>query len=528
MSDKFDAVIIGAGHNGLVTAAYLARAGLKVLVLERRAVIGGAAATEEVVEGYHFNTGAHNAGLFRPEIVADLELESYGLTLLESPVVAFAPQPDGNALTIWQEVEKTVEEISHWSPNDARHYPAFVHNVRNFAKVLDGMMTITPPNIAKEVRTGEVFPWLSTALQARRLGRREMMAFLRFLPQTVTDFLGEWFESEPLQGLLGSSGVTGTRQGPWASGTAFVFLYHQLGAPVNGFRASRFVRGGIGQLANTLVEVINGRGGEIRVGAEVADIVVKDYRAVGVRMHDGEEISARVVVSNADPRRTLLGLVGASHLELRVVRRAKNIRLKGCTAKVNLGLSGLPVFAGQANSDSLSGHIVISPSLTYLERAYDEAKYGRFSARPYLDVVIPTLLDPTLSPPGRHIMSITMQYAPYDLRDGSWEEKREILGDAVISTLAEYAPNLPELILHRQVLTPLDWEQSYGMTEGGIYHGQMALDQMLFMRPIPGYGQYRLPVEDLYLCGAGAHPGGGVTGAPGYNAAREILRALGA
>jgi phytoene dehydrogenase-like protein len=333
-----------------------------------------------------------------------------------------------------------------------------------------------------------------------------------------------------LKGALGAAGISGSMQGPRASGTNLMLLYHHLGAGCGGLRASRFVRGGIGQLSVALAYAGREYGAEIRTDTPVERILVKDYRARGVVLADGRELAARIVVSNADPRRTLFDLVGATKLPLRVVRRVRNLRFRGCTAKVNLALTGLPKFtAAPAASDDvvhLGGHILLSPSLDYLERAYDDAKYGRFSKLPYLDVVIPTVLDPSLAPPGQHVMSITMQYAPYKLRAGTWDEQREVLGDHVVEALTACAPNLKDLILQRQVLTPLDWERDYGLTEGGIYQGQMGLDQLFFMRPLPGYGQYRTPVENLYLCGAGTHPGGGVSGAPGYNAAREVLRDL--
>jgi len=306
-----------------------------------------------------------------------------------------------------------------------------------------------------------------------------------------------------------------------------MMLYHYLGRANGGFKSSRFVRGGMGQLSAALASAARKHGAEIRTDAEVGRIILKDGSAAGVALKNGEEISARLVISNADPRRTFFDLVGAPNLGPQFVRRVRNIRYRGSTAKVNLALNGLPRFTGAPPDEAhLSGHLMICPSLEYLERAYDEAKYGKFSQQPYLDVVIPTVLDSSLAPPGKHVMSVTMQYAPYKLRDGNWDEQREKLGDKIIGALSEYAPNLKDLILHRQVLTPLDWERDYGLTEGCIFHGQMGLDQLLFMRPAPGYGQYRTPIENLYLCGAGTHPGGGVTGAPGSNAAREVLKDL--
>jgi len=517
----YDAIIIGAGHNGLVTAAYLSKAGRRVLVLERRETLGGAAATEEIFPGFKFNTGAHDAGLFRQKIIDELDLKKHGLAFIESPVAVFAPQPDGASLTLWRDQQKNLTEIAKFSQADAEKFPAFMRLVSKLTEVLNSIMLLTPPSVTQN-SFEELLAWAGAGLKLKRSGKREMMEFLRILPMTVTEFLNEWFESEALKAVLGAAGVTGSMQGPQASGTAFVMLYHHLGAANGGFKSSRFVKGGIGQLSAALASAARKFGAEIRVGAEVAQIKLNDDRAAGVILKNGEEISARVVISNADPRRTFFNLIGAPNLGPTFVRRVRNIRYRGTTAKVNLALDDLPHFKDK--DAHLSGHVIICPTLEYLERAYDDAKYGCYSQQPYLDLVIPSVLDASLAPAGKHIMSITMQYAPYNLREGNWDEQREKLGDHIINTLAAYAPNIKDNILHRQVITPLDWERNYFLTEGGEFHGQMGLDQMLFMRPVAGYGQYRTPIENLYLCGAGTHPGGGVTGAPGHNAAREILK----
>ncbi len=529
MNETLDAIIIGAGHNGLVTAAYLAKAGHNVLVLEQRAALGGVAATEQIFPGFEFNTGAHDAGLLRPEVIAELRLRSHGLEFIDSPVTVFAPNLDGPPLVMWQELRQTQTELAGLSEVDAERFPAFLRQVTMMGGILDSIMTITPPTLGAS-NVGDKLPWAKLATDLKRLGRANMMEFLRVLPLTVKEYLDEWFESELLKGVLGSSGIVGMMQGPQAAGTAFMLFYHYLGASSTGFRASRLVRGGVGQISAALASAARQYGAKIRTGVEVAQIIVENDRATGVLLANGTEIPARVVISNADPRRTFFQLIEPATLEPRFIRLVDNIRYRGVTAKVNLALSGLPhfdpPFQGEGEVEHLGGHILISPSLEYLERAYDDAKYGAFSRQPYLDVMIPSVLDPLLSPPGQHVMSITMQYAPYNLRAGQWDEQREALGDRIIDTLANYAPNLKALILHRQVITPLDWEREYGLTEGCIFHGQMGLDQLLFMRPVAGYGQYRTPIDNLYLCGAGAHPGGGLTGAPGYNAAREVLRDL--
>ncbi len=526
MAARYDAIVIGGGHNGLVTAAYLGRAGLKVLVLETRPILGGAAATEELFPGYLFNAGAQDAGMFHQEIVSDLDLENHGLVFLDREVVAFAPQPDGSALAIYRDLDRTVSEIARFSARDAGRYPEYLETLRAFRQVLSSAVTRTPPVLSPGLGPGDLLPWLKPALTLRGLGKRRMMAFLRFLPLTAMEFLNEWFENPALKGLLGTAGVTGTMQGPMASGTAFLLLYHGLGADGPGFRSSRFVRGGLGGLAAALAEAARNYHVEIRASAAVERILMEGDRASGVQLSDGEVIPARAVASSADPRRTLFELLGPEHLELRVVRRVKNIRFNGPAATVHLALRGIPAFQGQADLRSIQGHIIISPSLEYLERAYDDAKYGGFSNQPYLDAVIPSLLDPTLAPPGHHTMSVTMQFAPYTLKAGSWEARRDELVETVISTLAAYAPGLPDLIEGQQAITPWDYAEKYALTGGSGYHGEMALDQLLFMRPIAGYGAYRSPVSGLYHCGAGSHPGGGVTGLPGYNAAREIIKDL--
>jgi phytoene dehydrogenase-like protein len=524
MDNQYDAIIIGGGHNGLVAAATLAQAGKSVLVLEKRNVLGGAAATEELFPGFKVNTGAADAGMFHDEITQKLFLKMHGLEFRESPVAIFAPQPDGRALTIWRDEAKTVADVRRFSERDAERYPAFRRQVNDLASVLRGMMLLTPPDLFGR-RVNELTAWGSVGLKLRRLGNEAMMEFLRVLPMAVSAYLDEWFESDALKGALGAAGVIGMHQGPRSAGTTLTFLYQNI----LGFPNGRFVMGGIGQLSAALAGVARQHGADIRTGAPVAEVVVVpgdglEPEALGVRLESGEEIHGRAILSNADPRRTLFGLVGPQHLEPEVMRQVRSIIYRGSTARVNLALSALPEFKAQTEAAQLSGHIRISPSLDYLERAYDAAKYGCISPDPFLDVVVPTVIDPTLAPAGKHIMSITMEFAPYKLRQGDWNQEREGLVDSILDTLALYAPDIKRQMLHCQVLTPLDWEQEYSLTEGNIYHGEMGLDQLLVMRPIPGWSRYQMPIKNLYLCGAGTHPGGGVTGAPGYNAAREVLR----
>lgn len=523
MSKNYDAIIIGGGHNGLVSAATLARRGHSVLLLEQRDVLGGAAATEEPFSGYRFNTGADDAALFLDEIAQELFLKMHGLELRQPPAAVFAPQPDGTAITLWRDDTRTARELQKLNADDAARYPDFVHQVNQMTAVLREMFLRTPPDLAN-YKLSELLSWGKVGLQVKRLGSKDMMEFMRLLPMAIHEYLDEWFQSEALKGLLAAPAVTGLRQGPRGGGTTLGFFYQYS----SGFNRTCFVVGGIGALSQALADAARSNGADIRTGVAVQRILLDNGQAYGVQLADGEQVTARTVLSSADPRRTFFSLVGPTNLEPRFMRAVRNIIYRGSTAKVNLALSGLPTFNGQQDAEQLSGHIRIAPSREYLERAYDDAKYGRISRQPFLDIVIPSLTDATLAPQGHHVMSIRMQYAPYELADSSWDLQREPLGDLVVDTLAQYAPDLKQFIQHRQVITPLDWEQEYALTEGSIFHGQMGLDQLLVMRPVPGWSQYRTPIANLYLCGAGAHPGGGVTGAPGYNAAREVARTLAA
>ncbi len=526
MTKNPEAIIIGAGHNGLTTAALLAKSGINVLVLEQRDQPGGAAASEEIFPGFQFNTGSDDASLFQDQIVQELDLAAHGLTFLESDTAVFAPQPDGSALTLWRDSEKSAAEIGQINAHDGACYPTFAAQINRYAQALRGMMLLTPPELM-ERRLSDGAAWGRLGLNLRRMGGMQMMEFMRILPLPIAGTLDEWFASDALKGTLALPALLGNQLGVRGGVTTFMFLYRHTG----GFLRHRAVKGGTGQLSAALAKAAKKYGAQIRLGSAVDHILLErtpehSDRTVGVVLSDGTEISARLVISNADPRRTFLGLVGPTKLEPRFVRQVRNILYRGVTAKVLLALSGLPSFKGIKQKSQLESHIHIAPGLDYLERAYDDAKYGDFSANPVLDITIPTLLDPGLAPAGKHIMSITMQYAPFNLKDGNWPEAKERLGDAIINTLSQYAPDLPDKIIGRHILTPCDYQQSYGLTEGSIHHGQMSLDQLLIMRPIPGRSRYQTPIENLFLCGAGTHPGGGVTGAPGYNAAREVIKFL--
>lgn len=518
----YDVIIIGAGHNGLVTAAYLAKAGRKVLVLERRDRVGGAAVTEEVFPGFRFSTVADGSGYLCREVLRDLKP---ALEILSGGPVVFAPQPDGSRLTIWRDPAKTAKEIARFSTADAERYPAFVELLGKVAAVVGGLARVEPPDIP-DVGLRDLLSLRPLAGPVRALGRKHVNDLLRVLPMPVADLLDEWFESDVVKGAIAANGVRDLTWGPKESGTAYALLYNWGLSDPGCFRSSGVVKGGIGALCDALAASARSLGAEIRTSAAVERIATENGRAVGVELVGDGILRAPVLVSNADPRTTFFDLLDPYDLPAKLVRHIRNIKYRGSAARVLLALREVPEFTALGDDDPatlLSGPIQIAPTLMYVQRAYDCVKYGEFSPQPYLDVMIPSLLDPGLAPDGQHVMSITAKYAPYQLRDSNWDAQREAFGDIVVDTLAEYAPNVRDTILHRRVLTPPDLEAAYGLPEGNPSHGEMTLDQFFHMRPIPGYAQYRSPVAGLYLCGAGCHPGGGVTGIPGHNAARAIL-----
>jgi phytoene dehydrogenase-like protein len=517
---RYNAIVIGGGHNGLTAAAWLAKQGRKVVLLESRAQFGGAASTEELFPGFHFNTGAPDVGLLSPHLIEALDLKRQGLEFIDSPVAAFAPQPDGRALTLWQDAKKNAQEIAAFSQQDADAYAEYMRQAGRFAGVLGQMAQLAPPGL-KHYPTGLLLSWAKLALKLRMLGGKDMMEFLRVLPMSAQQWLNEHFESQSLKGLLAVPSVTGLMQGPRAAGTVFMLLYQQMNGMNGGYRSTGLLRGGTGALITILAKAARESGAELRTNAKVTCVLAQGGNVRGVELASGEVVEANMVLSSADPRSSFLGLLGGPQLEPRMMRRIRNIKLKGSTASVHLTLSALPAFTATNDPSRLSGAIVISPSLDYAEQAYDDAKHGRISAKPVLEVRIPSLLDAGLAPAGQHTMSIVFRYAPYQLAEGDWDGEREALGDIAIDTLAQYAPNLRSLILQRKVMTPLDYERDYGLAGGSILQGQMGLDQLLLMRPAPGFAGYRSPIDGLYLCGAGAHPGGGVTGLPGLNAARQ-------
>ncbi len=518
-----DAVVVGAGHNALVAAALLAREGWEVLVLERRGVVGGAAATEEVFPGCRVNLAAQDAGLFRREVASDLGLDARGLKWVHPPAVATSLLGAGEALTLWRDPGRTRDELEPHGRADAARFPDWADYLRSMARVLRVAMEHAPPDLhGASVR--ERLRLLRPLLRAGRLGKRTVVELLRAIPLSARDLLDDWFTGDALKGMLATTALAGARQGPSAMGGAFRMFYHAAGSEPCGFRSTVFVEGGVGALSEALATAARMHGAEVRTGADVESILVKDGVAKGVLLAGGEEIPARCVVSGVDPRRTFFGLVGAPRLGPEFNRKVANIQLRGTTATLHLLLDGLPPLPDAV--DRLSGRTLVAPDLDYLERAGDDAKYGRCSARPHLDMVVPTLHNPALAPAGRHLASIQIRYSPYRLRSGSWADgaTHDDLLAGALEVLDEFLPGLRERIVDHRLLTPLDLETELGLTGGDEYHGQMGLDQLLFMRPVPGWGRYRTPVERLFLCGSGTHPGGGVTGGPGRLAAREILR----
>lgn len=527
MADTRDVVIIGGGHNGLVTAFYLAKAGHKPLVLERRPQVGGAAVTEEFHPGFRCSTLAHSAGPLLPEIVRDMQLHKHGLKLMSPEISAASLSPDGRALLLYNDSQRSARSVAAFSQKDAAKYAEFEQSLRKLGKVLGKTLALPPPNIDDPSR-GDVWAMLETARHVRNLGKKDMYRLLRWAPMAVADLVAEYFESELLRATIATRGILGTFLGPWSAGSSLVLLLRAAG-DARPAGSAFFAEGGIGAITQAMAQAAQQAGAEIRTGAEVIEIRVKNGAADGVVLSSGEEINAKVVVSNADPKRTLLKLVDPTHLSPDFVAKLQHYRMPGTVAKVNLALSSLPKFKaldGLENGNALAGRIHIGPEIDYLERAFDESKYGSFSKQPYLEVAIPTVTDPTLAPAGQHVMSIYMQYAPFKLKNSDWDKQRVPLGDTVVKTLTQYAPNLPELILTHQIITPRDLQDIYGLTGGHIFHGELSLDQFFTMRPLLDWARYRTPIQNLYMCGSGTHPGAGLTGGSGANAAREILKHL--
>jgi phytoene dehydrogenase-like protein len=535
MATSWDAIVVGAGHNALVTAAYLAKGGLRTLVLERRDRVGGAADTSELGKGIRVPTLAHTVGRLRPSIQKELGLSRHGLSLVASDVRVFAPSPDGSAITLWSDNARTAAGLQAHSARDAGAYAAFDARIRSLGRFMDELGRSTPPDI-KAPGLGDAFAALKLGRSFKGLGRDGSRTVLRVLPMAVADLVAESFETDALRGVLAWRGVRFGAVGPWSAGTAAMLLGDAAGNDGGAAGETVFARGGPGALSEALAAAARAAGAEIRTSAEVAHITTRDGRATGVVLADGEEIAAKGVVSGVDPKRTLVSLVDPVAVGPSLGWRAGNIRTPGVVAKVNLALKKLPKFPAAAGDESLlRGRIVVAPGIDAMERAFDATKYGRWSDSPILEATIPSLADASLvegARSGTHVMSVIAQYAPYALRGadggapGDWDQSREAFGDDVVAALEAVAPGIGALVSHRQVLTPVDLERQFGLTGGHPLHAEQGLDQFFVWRPLLGHARYRLGLGRLYLCGSGAHPGGGITGGPGQNAAREILKDL--
>jgi phytoene dehydrogenase-like protein len=524
-------VLIGGGHNALITAFYLAKGGFKPVVLERREIVGGGAVTEEFHPGFRASTLSHTLGPLRADVAKDLRLEKFGLQILHPDPRVFAPAPDGRALLFYNEAAKTAGAISRVSAKDGTRYTEFAEALEELSGVFNQVASVTPPSIDKP-SAEDLWNLLKLGHGVRCLGKTGIFDLLRWGPMAVADFVAEFFETELIRAVIAARGIFGCALGPWSAGSTAVLLL-RAAADANPVGSAAFPRGGLGEFTRALGEAAKSAGAEIRTNAEVAQIRTKAGAVSGVVLSDGEEIACQAVVSSVDPKRTFFGLLDPANLDPVFAGRMKNFRLKGNVAKVHLALGDLPSFPSLANAvgpdglrQALSGRIHIGHEVDYLEKAFDASKYGEISSAPYLDVTIPTLLDPSVAPEGKHVLSAYFQFAPYNLKNGDWNKWRSELANIVIKTLGAYAPNLPNLVEAAHVITPLDLETTYGFTGGHIFHGELALDQIFTMRPVLDWARYKTPIPGLFLSGSGTHPGNGLTGASGANAAKEIIHEL--
>ncbi|MBX9603168.1 MAG: NAD(P)/FAD-dependent oxidoreductase [Bryobacteraceae bacterium] len=527
MSNSYDVAIIGGGHNGLTAAAYLAKAGKKVVVLEARELLGGCAVTEEIWPGYRVSTASYLVSLMQQKVVDDLRLPKFGYLVDAKDPAFFSPFPDGRHLFMWQDRKKTLEEIAKFSKRDAERYPLYEEYIERLARVIEQLLLVTPPDFPPKGLGGKL-EFVKLGAKLRGLSDQDTLGLVRIFTQSAAELLDEWFESEEVKVTLATDGVIGANGGPRSPGTAYILLHHCMGG-VNGHRGLwGFVRGGMGAVSEAIAASARSHGAEIRVSAPVKQILVKGGKARGVTLESGEEIKAKAVATGVDPKRTFLQLMDPADLSEDFLAEVRRFRCEGTSCKINLALNGLPEFTAYPGAPGPHHRATmhICPSVDYIERAWDDAKYGRPSEKPLIEMTVPTMYDPALAPAGKHIMGLFLQYAPYTLKGTTWEVERDRFADRVIGLIEEYAPNIRSLIEHRQVLTPLDLEQQFGITGGNIFHGEMGVDQMFFFRPFAGWARYRTPVKHLYICGSGAHPGGGVMGAPGHNAAREMLKDL--
>jgi phytoene dehydrogenase-like protein len=522
LNARYDVIVIGGGHNGLVHAAYLARAGRKVLLLERRHVLGGAAVTEEIFPGFKFSVCSYVVSLLRPEIIRELNLPGHGLEILPLDGT-FTPMPNGDYLWRVNDHAKTRREIARHSRVDAEAYEEFGKAMLQMCKFVKPILAMTPPDPAS-LSPRELIKLLFLGRRFEKLPVDDKYNQVQLMTMSAAEFLAQWFETDVLKATMSASGIIGTFLGVRSPGTAYVLLHHYMGEIDGAFRSWGFARGGTGAISNAIAEAAREAGVEIRTLSPIDKILVRDGKATGVVLQNGDEIRSDVVSSSVDPNQTFLRMVAPEHLPGEFLEQVRHYKFRGSSGKVNLALDALPDFRCLPGPGAhLRGAISVSPSVEYMERAYDDAKYGNYSRRPYIDVVIPSLTDPSVAPPGKHVLSCFVQYAPYKLQGATWDEARDAFAENVIDTLTEYAPNLRNIIIGRQVLTPLDLEREFGLTEGNIFQGELSLEQLFFLRPVPGWAQYKTPVRNLYMCGSATHPGGGIMGAPGRLSAMAIL-----
>ena len=524
MAQHYDVIVIGGGHNGLTNAAYLAKAGKKVVVLERRHVLGGAAVTEEIIPGFLFSECSYVVSLLRPEIIRDLDLPRHGLEILPLDGT-FTPMPSGDYLWRMNDHGRTVREIRRHSRVDAEAYEEFSKMMTPMCRFVKPILSMVPPD-PTTLRPKDLKQLHFLMQRFRDLSSDERYTLIQLMTMSAADFLDQWFETDVLKATMSASGIIGTFLGIRSPGTAYVLLHHYMGEIDGAFRSWGFSRGGTGAISNAIAAAAREAGVEIRTKAGVAKIIVKNGRACGVALQSGEELAASVVSSSVDPHLTFERFLEPNELPGEFLEDVKRYKYRGSSGKVNLALDGLPEFRCLPGDGAhLRGALSISPSVEYMERAYDDAKYGKFSRRPYIDMVIPSLTDPSVAPPGKHVMSCFVQYAPYKLAEGTWDDRqREAFGDNVIDTISEHIPNIRKIIVGRQVLTPLDLEREFGLTQGNIFQGELSLEQLFFLRPVPGWAYYKTPVENLYMCGSATHPGGGIMAAPGRIASQVILK----
>jgi phytoene dehydrogenase-like protein len=527
MEQHYDVIVIGGGHNGLVNAAYLAKAGKRVVVLERRHVLGGAAVTEEIFPGFFFSECSYVVSLLRPEIIRELDLPRHGLEILPLDGT-FSPMPNGDYLWRVNDHAKSIRDIRRHSRLDAEAYDEFSKMMTPMCRFVKPILSMIPPD-PTTLRPRDLRQLHFLLQRFRELSSDERYTLIQLMTMSSADFLDQWFETDVLKATMSASGIIGTFLGIRSPGTAYVLLHHYMGEIDGAFRSWGFSRGGTGAISNAIAGAARELGVEIRTKSPVAKILVKNGSVAGVVLQSGAEIFADVVSSSVDPHLTFERFLESSELSADFLEGVRRYKFRGSSGKVNLALDALPDFKCLPGPGAhLRGAISISPGMDYMERAYDDAKYGCYSRRPYIDMVIPSLTDPSVAPPGKHVLSCFVQYAPYKLAKGTWDEQREEFGDNVVNTIAEYAPNLKNIIIGRQVLTPLDLEREFGLTQGNIFQGELSLEQLFFLRPVAGWAYYRTPIRNLYMCGSATHPGGGIMGANGRLASQVILRESGA